>query len=74
MNICRWCGVIHGPRCPEVRAIEYHEDGTVKRVEFLTPADFMSNGAPLLAPGLFPTAPSAPYPTTIWCDSTKGCA
>lgn len=36
---CQWCGVIHGPKCPEVRAIEYHQDGTIKRVEFITRAD-----------------------------------
>ena len=33
---CRWCGMIHGPMCPSVKAIEYHADGvTVKRVEFV---------------------------------------
>jgi hypothetical protein len=31
---CRWCGRWHGPVCPRVQAIEYHPDGTVKRVEF----------------------------------------
>lgn len=36
---CQWCGLIHGPRCPTVKAIEYHPDGTVKRVEFMTPVD-----------------------------------
>jgi hypothetical protein len=36
---CQWCGNIHGQRCPEVRAIEYHPDGTIKRVEFVTPGD-----------------------------------
>ena len=36
---CNWCGNYHGVRCPEVRAIEYHPDGSVKRVEYLTPAD-----------------------------------
>jgi hypothetical protein len=30
---CRWCGETH-LRCPEVSAIEYHPDGSVKRVEF----------------------------------------
>lgn len=35
---CGWCGLIHGPRCPSVAAIEYHADGiTVKRVEFVQP-------------------------------------
>jgi hypothetical protein len=32
---CRWCGNLHGGAyCPKVRAIEYHESGAVKRVEF----------------------------------------
>jgi hypothetical protein len=34
---CGWCGIIHGPRCPSVQAIEYHPDGTIKRVEFVKP-------------------------------------
>ena len=38
---CRWCGNYHGARCPEVRAIEYHEDGSMKRVEFTMPSDRM---------------------------------
>lgn len=32
---CRWCGMHHGPRCPGVAAMEFHPDGTVKRVEFV---------------------------------------
>lgn len=41
MNECRWCGLIHGPQCPTVKAIEFFEDGcTVKRVEFYTPNDY----------------------------------
>lgn len=31
---CQWCGMYHGPKCPSVAAIEYHENGQVKRVEF----------------------------------------
>lgn len=34
---CRWCGLVHGPRCPAVAAMEFHPDGTVKRVEFVQP-------------------------------------
>jgi len=37
---CRWCGFIHGARCPIVKAIEFHADGvTIKRVEYVTDAD-----------------------------------
>lgn len=37
---CRYCGNYHGPLCPDVKAIEYHPNGTVKRVEFKTAADY----------------------------------
>ena len=36
---CPYCGMIHQSTCPRIKAIEYHQDGTVKRVEFITPAD-----------------------------------
>jgi len=37
---CRWCGHFHGDLCPQVKALEYAEDGeTVKRVEFFAPVD-----------------------------------
>jgi len=37
---CRYCGstLPHPGICPSVKAIEYHPDGTVKRVEFHGPA------------------------------------
>jgi hypothetical protein len=31
---CGWCGLIHGGTCPRVKAIEYHPNGQIKRVEF----------------------------------------
>jgi hypothetical protein len=36
---CPWCStpwsaILHGGRCPKVKAKEYHENGTLKRVEF----------------------------------------
>ncbi len=38
---CHWCGKHHeGVRCPEAKAIEYYPDGTIKRVEFVTPGDW----------------------------------
>ena len=36
---CAFCGQLHSYRCPTVRAIEYHPDGSIKRVEFMTPGD-----------------------------------
>jgi hypothetical protein len=35
METCRFCGAEHGGRCPFVKAIEYHRDGKIKRVEFI---------------------------------------
>jgi len=32
-HICPWCGGYHIGVCPHVRAIEYHPNGEVKRVE-----------------------------------------
>lgn len=51
-GVCRWCGRLHGYQCPEVKALEFHPDGSVKRVEFKTAADYQ----PITL---------APYPTTF---------
>ncbi len=34
---CRYCGesVSHAGICPRIKAIEYHPDGSIRRVEFL---------------------------------------
>jgi hypothetical protein len=39
---CEFCGNHHGKICPSVKAIEYHENGTVKRVEFVRPVDSLA--------------------------------
>ncbi len=44
---CRFCGKSHGVRCPEIKAIEYHENGAIKRIEYLTPSDYY---APMTSP------------------------
>ena len=31
---CPYCGWIHEGVCQRIRAIEYHPDGTIKRMEF----------------------------------------
>lgn len=33
-HTCRWCNGLHTGTCPKVKAIEYHPNGAVKRVEF----------------------------------------
>jgi hypothetical protein len=37
---CNLCGLSHEYKCSLIKAYEYYPDGVVKRVEFLTPADF----------------------------------
>lgn len=34
---CSHCGLLHLTTCPRIRSIEYHPDGTVKRIEFHEP-------------------------------------
>lgn len=31
---CPYCGLLHDVTCPRIKAMEYHENGTLKRVEF----------------------------------------
>jgi hypothetical protein len=55
MTKCQYCGQNHEFRCPQVKAIEYFENGTVKRVEFYTFAD---NCAPMIIPTHSPYNPN----------------
>src|SRR5580704_9270317 len=38
---CGWCGNVHGKICPSVKSIEYYENGTVKKVTYVTDGDRM---------------------------------
>jgi hypothetical protein len=44
VTACRWCGAVHGPLCPAVKAFEfqYAEGGEQQlvRVEFFAPIDY----------------------------------
>lgn len=40
MSKCPYCGLIHAAMCGLVKAMEYHPDGSIKRVEFKTAADY----------------------------------
>ena len=55
---CQHCGGYHVAKCPLIKAIEYHPDGEVKRVEFMTPADY---AMPMPYIPSWPAAPN-PYP------------
>ena len=59
MNPCQFCGETHGVRCPSVKAIEYHANGKMKRVEFMTPMDYRP--WPAMPPVSPPTGPALPF-------------
>lgn len=58
-NKCPYCGKLHDARCPDVKAIEYNADGTVKRVEFFSHNDY----APRIGPDPFALPPVQPAPS-----------
>jgi hypothetical protein len=64
---CPYCGGRHkGIVCPKIRAIEYFENGTVKRVEFHGPQSWPQNAFP---PQVWPNAghgmqPYQPFTTS----------
>lgn len=45
---CQWCGADqqHGWECPRIAALEFHPDGQVKRIEFVSAVD----PVPVLSP------------------------
>jgi len=46
---CQWCGTFHSTKCHLVKAVEFHPDGSVKRVEFYEPPPL---AATYVEPGL----------------------
>lgn len=57
LETCQWCGCIHSGKCPQVKAIEYHPNGSVKRVEFFGPGDCT---VPIVVKAFEPTLPITP--------------
>lgn len=47
---CQLCGNEHEFKCPLIKAYEYFPDGVVKRVEFVTFADFAQEPTLLTLP------------------------
>lgn len=54
---CQYCGLIHETKCSLISAIEYHPDGTVKRVEFHAPQPLPIPGLPMDAGDHWDTRP-----------------
>jgi hypothetical protein len=55
---CKYCGESHGIRCPSIAAIEYHPDGTMRRIEFVQPQMWSPPAFPMPVPNptVWPTA------------------
>ena len=67
---CEFCGNEHGKICPSVRAIEYHANGKVKRVEFMRQVDYHPMQQWIYDPKPITIGPiSAPWPTTTCGNS-----
>ncbi len=60
--LCPHCGMGHSGTCPRIKAIEYHQDGTIKRVEFHAAAPMES--IPSTSPLWPPQTTTNPYPLT----------
>ena len=71
MEKCGHCGFIgkHPSICPTIKAIEYFPDGTVKRVEYKTPADY---AAPVHAGFEKYRMPSPLISPVAWWPPTSG--
>ena len=50
---CPWCGGVHMELCPHVKAIDYYENGGVRRIEFRYPQPASSIGT-VFVPTVFP--------------------
>jgi hypothetical protein len=70
MSKCEHCGGEHLARCPDVKAVEYHTSGRIKRVEYFSNAEKFATYPPYpyqVYP-VYPTSPSVisttspPYP------------
>jgi len=52
LDKCKYCDskVPHNGKCPFVKAFEYDKKGNVIRVEFMTPADYITQPWPISPP------------------------
>jgi hypothetical protein len=41
VTACPYCHQTHAGKCALVKAFEYHPDGSIKRVEFYAPSDYV---------------------------------
>jgi hypothetical protein len=63
---CGHCGQPPHPGvCPMVKAIEYHENGTIKRVEYKSASDYVAPFMPAPYAPPNPPLPPNPYPWPV---------
>lgn len=57
IKACEWCGLVHTTKCPQIKSVEYHPDGSVRRYEFFGPKDYppLTAISPDWRPGNYPT-------------------
>jgi hypothetical protein len=70
---CTHCGGRHTGACPRVKSIEFHRDGTVKRVEYHPWAQpFLPPASPIPVAPLQPANPWGPWctPCSVTIDVT----
>lgn len=72
MSTCKHCGNIHTGQCPRVKAIEYHKNGKVKRVEYFDMQPAM--GVPFMPDSalMWKTGTTIDKPTAEWLTFTHG--
>jgi hypothetical protein len=64
MTRCQHCGQEHEFRCPIIKSVEYFASGKVKRVEYMTPRDYVPLASYTSLPSVNPT-PFVPYQPVI---------
>lgn len=50
-NQCGHCGYSHCGPCPRIKAIEYHPDGTIKRIEYVDAPRSYEPSSPIIEEG-----------------------
>lgn len=63
-GMCPHCGYGHTGTCPRIKAVEYHQDGTVKRVEYHSWGDGYVEGPRHTLPSVSPVSDDLRSKTT----------
>lgn len=57
---CEHCGstVPHVGKCPIIKSVEYRPDGSIRKVEYLTPADYYNSNYNWWPPAVYHNPPT----------------